>query len=58
MDIPFRSMQQQHDSIYITAIDSPYNLADDYDVNFQSYPGFNVTNAGYLSFEGEVKTKK
>lgn len=57
MDVQYRSMQRQHQLIYLAALDDdPSVPADEVpDINFQAYAGFDMAEAGYQTFTGEVR---
>lgn len=50
MDVPFRSMQRQHENIYLGSIEDP--SADDDELsaaNMQAYAGFNMEEYRYFA---------
>ena len=51
MDVPFRGMQDQHLLVYLASLEDPSSAEDTVsDINMQSYAGFNMLDAGYLSY--------
>lgn len=52
MDIPFRSMRQQYESVYLAALEFPSNADVDVPsgVNMQQYPGYDLLAVGFDTF--------